>query len=213
MGGNPGRMQKSKDKIQWFTSLSLKDRLTIIVSIILIATIIITSVVVLRDGNSEEFTEFYVLNSEGRAYDYPQQVEIGNDSSIIIGIANHEGRAVLYTVEVWLIDYTLIDMAVNVTHMFMVERFNVSLESIDYHLTGTWAPQYEREVVLDLHSTGNFTLFLMMFQDDDVQPNPEPQPYDAFFNYYQTEASWRVVMCVNEEIVYLKLVLEVVDDF
>jgi uncharacterized membrane protein len=41
---------------------------------------------------SEKFTEFYIL-------DYPQQVMLGADVEVIIGVVNHEYQAAAYRVE------------------------------------------------------------------------------------------------------------------
>ncbi|MCJ7515805.1 MAG: DUF1616 domain-containing protein [Dehalococcoidia bacterium] len=37
----------------------------------------------------EKFTEFYILNTEGKAQ-YPEQVIVGNPVEIIVGVVNHE---------------------------------------------------------------------------------------------------------------------------
>ena len=49
---------------------------------------------------TEKFTEFYLLNSEGKASDYPNNLTVGQPSSVIIGIVNREQVTETYTVEV-----------------------------------------------------------------------------------------------------------------
>lgn len=199
----------SNNVVQWFQAMDRKERLTVVISMAIITMVVITSIVVLTGENQERFTEFYVLNSEGKAYDYPQRITAGNETSLIIGVVNHEGRTVPYTVEAWLVNYTLIDMALNVTQMYYVDRYEIELESTAYEMGGPWVPQYERTTQLDLTTPGNFYLFLMLFTEE-VQPNPDPQPYDPTYNYALTEASWRIVMCVNDDITYLRLAIEVI---
>ncbi len=48
----------------------------------------------------EEFTEFYILNIEGKAEDYPQEVILGEPVDIVIGVANHEYEPTSYRVEI-----------------------------------------------------------------------------------------------------------------
>lgn len=38
----------------------------------------------------QEFTEFYVLDVEGKARDYPQQMVLGEPVDVIISMVNHE---------------------------------------------------------------------------------------------------------------------------
>jgi uncharacterized membrane protein len=79
-------------------------------SIILILSIIITIgatvyvVVVPKEG--EHFTEFYILGETGRAADYPREIELGKEYSIILGIGNHEYRNVTYTIECHAVNLT-----------------------------------------------------------------------------------------------------------
>jgi len=51
------------------------------------------------EGNQQpEFTEFYILGSEGLAADYPVEVIVNTPSSITVGITNQEGAKHTYTV-------------------------------------------------------------------------------------------------------------------
>jgi len=49
---------------------------------------------------SESFSEFYLLDREGRAADYPSQAVAGQPVSVIIGVINREGRLCDYTVQI-----------------------------------------------------------------------------------------------------------------
>lgn len=48
------------------------------------------------------FTEFYILGSHGQAFDFPSQLYVGEDGTIMVGIVNHEGKLVSYSVELSL---------------------------------------------------------------------------------------------------------------
>ncbi len=204
-GQSPSRI----NVVQWFRAMNRKERLSVIISVGIILTMIITSIAVLKGVDKEKYTEFYVLNAEGKAYDYPGQVTAGNETSIILGVANHEGRTIKYTIEAWLVNYTLINMTLNVTQMYYVDSFEIELENVDYELDGPWVPQYERPTVLNLTVPGNYTLFLMMFMDD-VLPDPDLMPFYQEYDYSKTNATRRMLMCVNHEIAILQLGIEVI---
>jgi len=50
-------------------------------------------------GSSESFTEFYILDPEGRAEGYPQTLELGDGLTVILGVVNHEGGDASYEME------------------------------------------------------------------------------------------------------------------
>lgn len=191
-----------------FKGLAPRQRSIIILSILAIAAILIASFAIALIPRSEGFTEFYVLNEQGKASEYPTNITLGDKAHIIIGIVNHEDRTVNYTVEIWLVNYTLINMAVNVTQMFYVDSFSVVLEHKGYDLNIPWSPQYEKLIEIEPAVTGDFQLMIMLFKDT-TQPIPGPIPPDHLTDFSKTEVSWRIVMCVNQEINYLMLYLEV----
>jgi uncharacterized membrane protein len=182
----------------------IKGSLIAALSLIIIIMIVSYSLINFTATPKEKFTEFYVLNEDGHAYDYPTNISTSNPKSVIIGVANHEGRQINYTVEAWLVDYTFVDMAVNVTQMYFVSSFSVILEHMDYNNNDPWQAQYEVPLELNLTVPGNFSLFIMLFQDE-TEPLPEPLPLDHNTDYSKTVASWRIVMCVNSEIEFLRM--------
>lgn len=48
----------------------------------------------------ERITEFYILNTEGNAFDYPEQLKIGEEGKVILGITNSEDDEMTYRLEV-----------------------------------------------------------------------------------------------------------------
>ena len=47
----------------------------------------------------ERFSEFYVVSAGGQAADYPTTLTIGEESSVVIGVSNHEGAETAYTIK------------------------------------------------------------------------------------------------------------------
>jgi uncharacterized membrane protein len=48
----------------------------------------------------ETFTEFYILGPEGKAENYPEEITLGNEGKVIVGIVNHENETMAYGVEI-----------------------------------------------------------------------------------------------------------------
>jgi uncharacterized membrane protein len=48
----------------------------------------------------EKFTEFYILDAEGNAANYPKEIALGNEGKVIVGIVNHEQETMTYGVEI-----------------------------------------------------------------------------------------------------------------
>jgi len=55
----------------------------------------------------EQFTEFYIVGPEGKIADYPVNLTLGENGTIIIGIVNHEYQEVTYKISVKLDNETL----------------------------------------------------------------------------------------------------------
>lgn len=55
---------------------------------------------VVTPQQNEKFTEFYILGSEGKAENYPQQVILGANVDVFIGVVNHEYQPITYRVEI-----------------------------------------------------------------------------------------------------------------
>jgi uncharacterized membrane protein len=72
--------------------------------VFLAAAIVVTSGFIIymnvTPQNINKFTEFYVLNAEGKASDYPKQVTMYNPVDILLGVVNHEYQPAEYNVEI-----------------------------------------------------------------------------------------------------------------
>ena len=76
--------------------------LTVILILSIIASVAALVYVVVTPKEGEKFTEFYILGPGGKAYDYPTEVRAGNNSTLIVGVVNHEYRLTNYTMEIQL---------------------------------------------------------------------------------------------------------------
>ncbi|MDQ1312737.1 MAG: hypothetical protein QG605_1276 [Euryarchaeota archaeon] len=113
--------------------------LTIILILSIIASIVALVYVVVTPKEGEKFTEFYILGPGGKAYDYPTEVRAGNNSSVIVGVVNHEYRLTNYTMEIQLNNTPAMDI-------LLIMRMNLSLQHND-----TW----EQPLTYVLDETGD----------------------------------------------------------
>ena len=79
------------------------DSRKIVIAILVVA--IVTAVgylgyIIANPKPGQEFSEFYILNIEGEAKDYPQQIVLGEAVDIIIGVVNHEYKLTSYRVDI-----------------------------------------------------------------------------------------------------------------
>jgi len=82
-----------------------QSRLDKVLSLVLIASIIgscATLIYVAENPKTgERFTEFYLLDPNGMASDYPVDLKFGDEGKVIIGIVNHEYETVTYRLEIY----------------------------------------------------------------------------------------------------------------
>ena len=102
--------------------------------------------VIASPNPGQEFSEFYILNIEGEAKDYPQQIVLGEAVDIIIGVVNHEYKPTSYRVDITLdgID----DREIRIDELAHGEMFQEMV---------SFVPQFageEREVEFWLHKNG-----------------------------------------------------------
>jgi len=175
-----------------------------LVSASIIVIVLIASIGILSTVNKSTYSEFYILNDQGNAYDLPYNFTVGAQQQVIMGIENHEGRPVQYFVEIWLVNYSMVAGGVQVKHMFAYESLNVTLESVNVNLNNPWVPQYEIPITLNFTTPGNFYLYFMLFKDS---PRTLPaRPFDPTRDYNtDPDATWRVVESVNNQLLSLRM--------
>ena len=81
-----------------------RNRLNKALSIVLVLTIlgVIAALVYVATTPklAEESTVFYILSPGGKAADYPEELKVGEEGTVILGIINQEHETVSYRLEV-----------------------------------------------------------------------------------------------------------------
>ena len=93
--------RKNLDTLKSEFSAGDKTRLDRALTVLLVLSILLSIAalvyVIVTPKQGEKFTEFYILGPGGKAYDYPTSVQAGNQSTVIVGVVNHEYARVNYS--------------------------------------------------------------------------------------------------------------------
>jgi len=76
---------------RWFPGL---------IVLIILATIGSLFYVINKPENSKPFSEFFLLDQNGKTANYPVTLTVGDQGHVIVTIVNHEGKGVSYAVQV-----------------------------------------------------------------------------------------------------------------
>jgi len=70
---------------------------------LIVAIIVCTGFIIylsITPSANDKFTEFYILNKNGKASAYPFDVKAGQPITVVLGVVNHEYRPVNYKIQV-----------------------------------------------------------------------------------------------------------------
>ncbi len=97
-----------------------KSRSDMILTFILVFTIFLAAgmiyFVITTPKIGERFTEFYILDSSGKAENYPTEMKYNSPSTILVGVVNNEYTPLNYTVRVVLDKEILTDTLFSLPH-------------------------------------------------------------------------------------------------
>lgn len=174
------RRQRSEDPYLPFNPQALKSSLLgsyakeskldkalvviLVLAILLSVVALVYIIAVPRQG--ESFTEFYILGPAGKATGYPHNLTVGENASVIVGIANHEHRTVTYHVQSWLVNASFVNNQTQVNRMYFFDQFNVTLNHTEPNLEGSFIKELETNYTFSIPIHGNYKLWFFLFKDD-----------------------------------------------
>jgi uncharacterized membrane protein len=168
------------------------DRALSLVLVIAIAASLVTLVyVVVVPRQGESFTEFYILGPGGMATNYPHNLTVGQNASIIVGIANHEHRDVRYTAQLWLVNSSFVDNQTVVNEMLYFDALSVTLPHVEPVLEGNWTAQWQQLYNFSVPTTGNYKMWFFLFKDSvptNLTGLVKMQDYAATESFYVRQA-------------------------
>jgi uncharacterized membrane protein len=79
-----------------------KSNKAVLYVLILVITVLAAVIVYLclAPQPGEKFTEFYLLDQDGKTSGYPKEIATGQPAGVTAGIINHEGVPVAYTIQI-----------------------------------------------------------------------------------------------------------------
>jgi uncharacterized membrane protein len=86
---------------EWFGRQSILERiLSVILVLVACGTIGVLVYTMAVPKTGSEYSELYILNSQGNTDNYPSDIQIGDTESVIVVIINHENRTADYRIEI-----------------------------------------------------------------------------------------------------------------
>ncbi len=121
--------------------------LMIILVLSVVAFIIVLTYVAVNPRQGEKFTEFYIVGDKLKAESYPTRLKAGMNSSVIVGIVNHEYIPTNYTLDI------------------LLENDSLSTKSVHLAYNSTW----EEKVFFTPKKIGdNLKLEFLLYKENDL---------------------------------------------
>lgn len=149
------------------------DRLlTIFLLLCIIITISLVIYAVFVPKQGEQFTVFYVLGPNHLAYDYPLNLSIGENATVILGIVNHEHSIMNYSLEVWLSNQTIkynniTKMNETIYHnLWFLDHITCTLPHQPLNLVDTATSQWEYNYTFNITKKGFYKVVFLLYTTD-----------------------------------------------
>ncbi|MBC7107283.1 MAG: DUF1616 domain-containing protein [Methanomassiliicoccales archaeon] len=190
-------------KINFRQGNKIDRALNIILVISIAASLVALVYVIAVPKQGEKFTEFYILGPDGKAHNYPTNLTVGENATLIIGIANHEYREVNYAVEIWLVDSSFVNNTTIINHMYFFDSFSVTLAHMPVNLEGNWTPQWELRYNFSLGIPGQYKMWFLLFKDQ--------MPFEGirYQDYVNSGMESKILDAVEGKILSLNLSMNV----
>jgi uncharacterized membrane protein len=151
----------------------------------------------------EPFTDFYVLPSNRNVIEFPQDILKGENTSVILGLINHEFKMMNYTIEVWLIDEIVIfneSTQKNETiyrHAWFMDEISVTLNHTEITNEKNKTKKWEQYYSFVIDRIGHFKLTFLLFttpsEGYDPQQDYKNSIHQIMSNAYRNLHLWLYV--------------------
>lgn len=177
-----------------------------VASIILMVAMVTAVWTAVSPYDGDELTEFYILNEEGLASDYPSTITINQSASVFLGLNNHEGRQTLYEIQIWL---SANDDPLNITNtssMIYLGNKVVTLPDQPYPEMEDWEPQYLAEYSIEIPYVGEYKIWFVLFIDgapstySDLAPWSEHIYHDGLPLLQSIKSGQLIALALNIEV-------------
>ena len=151
------------------TGTTIDKALTIILSITILLAVTFLVYILVTPKQGEHFTEFYILGPSNTAASYPRNLHEGENTTILIGIVNHEYQLMNYTVDIWLINQSIItnesenQSYILIHNMWFLNKITTTLDHFPIDIETTWQPQWEHNFTFRPEHNGSFKLMFLLY--------------------------------------------------
>lgn len=137
----------------------------LIIILVLSITIAAASIAfaLLTPKTGEKYTELYILGPDGKTVDYPENLTVGENGTVIIGLVNHEYETIDYIIEVWLINQTIVYNETIYNHVWFIDNITVTLNHKPVDIAESWKSQWEYDYTFNIYKKGDFKLAFLLF--------------------------------------------------
>jgi len=197
------RFTISIDISQFKSSSIIEKILSIFILLTMILALSSIVYITLQPKIGETFTDFYLLTSNGNATNYPQDLAYKQNTSLKVGLINHEHKMMNYTIEVWLIDETV---NFNETthknntiyhHALFMDKIDVPLNHTDITNKKNQMQKWEYNYTFSINKIGHFKLAFLLFTTPSENFDPEQDYYNSIeqriLNAYRELHIWLYV--------------------
>jgi len=190
------RWRKTDPEERFIISLTLSfpkqenkiDRaLTIMVVIAIVIVIASLVYVIMMPKTGETFTELYLLGPTGKAAGFPRNLTMNETATVTIGVTNYENRLINYTLEVWLINQSIVpnnqtgDNETHYNQMWFLKAITITLPSKELNIEAPWQPQWTTNYTFAIDKPGEFKLAFLLFTTSNT-------PYETTIDYHEIAA-------------------------
>ncbi len=153
-------------RIEGWQDYELLDKvLTIGLVIAIIGTVFIAVYAFTVPKTGQRFTEFYILDENGMADQYPTSLNVTENGTVIIGVVNHEFANVTYTVRkdlVWI--QWVYNNDTDSDEPVEMSRVTLHTEDVSLDHEKLW----ESPFVFSIDDAGDYKVEFLLYKDGDL---------------------------------------------
>ncbi len=152
-------------KPAWQEYSALDKALTMGLVISVLLSVSVLAYVVTTPGPGERFTEFSILGPSGKLSEYPTNLNVSEEGTLLIFVANHEFERVNYTVKVDLVGLeTMFNPDSGLNETVEVNRTNIAWINLTLDHDLNWTRSY----TFRIEAPGLWLVRFLLFRDGDL---------------------------------------------
>lgn len=149
----------------WQQYSPLEKALTVVLVAVLISSLSILTYVLITPRPGERFTEFYVLGTDGTADNYPTELNVSEEGTILIGVVNREFERVSYVLRVDLLGLQqLWNETGGINETVEVNRTTMASMSLSLDHETNWTSAYSFRIDF----SGLWKVEFLLFREGDL---------------------------------------------